>query len=47
MFHRSGFSIAMGNALDDVKVAANQVTRSNDDEGFAYAVENFILNLEN
>jgi Cof subfamily protein (haloacid dehalogenase superfamily) len=47
MFQRSGFSIAMGNALDDVKLAADQETRSNDDEGFAYAVENFILNLEN
>jgi Cof subfamily protein (haloacid dehalogenase superfamily) len=45
MFARSGFSIAMGNADDEVKHAAHEVTRSNDDEGFAYAVENFILNL--
>jgi hydroxymethylpyrimidine pyrophosphatase-like HAD family hydrolase len=45
MFARSGFSIAMGNADDEVKHTAHEVTRPNDEEGFAYAVENFILNL--
>jgi hypothetical protein len=43
MFERSGFSIAMGNAEDDVKAAAGEVTTSNEDEGFALAVEQFIL----
>jgi hypothetical protein len=43
MFERSGFSIAMGNAEDDVKAAAGEVTTSNEDEGFALAVERFIL----
>jgi hypothetical protein len=43
MFERSGLSIAMGNAEDDVKGSANEVTTSNEDEGFARAVEQFIL----
>lgn len=43
MFERSGLSIAMGNAEDDVKAAATHVTTSNEDEGFARAVETFIL----
>lgn len=43
MFRRSGFSIAMGNASEDVQRQASATTRSYDDEGFAYAVERFIL----
>lgn len=43
MFRRSGFSIAMGNASDEVKRQASAVTDSHDDEGFAKAVEMFIL----
>ena len=43
MFRRSGFSIAMGNASDDVKRQASATTDSYDDEGFAKAVERFIL----
>jgi Cof subfamily protein (haloacid dehalogenase superfamily) len=39
MFEVSGFSIAMGNATDEVKSHANRVTASNDEEGFAAAVE--------
>jgi Cof subfamily protein (haloacid dehalogenase superfamily) len=44
MFRRSGFSIAMGNASDEVKRQASATTESYDDEGFAHAVERFILN---
>jgi Cof subfamily protein (haloacid dehalogenase superfamily) len=44
MFRRSGFSIAMGNASDEVKRQASAVTESYDDEGFAHAVERYILN---
>ena len=40
---KSGLSIAMGNATDDVKKMATHVTTSNEDEGFAAAIE-FILN---
>jgi hypothetical protein len=43
MFERSGLSIAMGNAEDDVKAVAGEVTTSNEEEGFALAVEQFIL----
>jgi Cof subfamily protein (haloacid dehalogenase superfamily) len=43
MFRRSGFSIAMGNASDEVKRQASATTESYDDEGFAHAVERFIL----
>ena len=39
MFKRSGLSIAMGNATDDVKSEATHVTASNEAEGFARAVE--------
>jgi Cof subfamily protein (haloacid dehalogenase superfamily) len=44
MFRRSGFSIAMGNASDQVKAQADAVTESYNDEGFAKAVERFVLN---
>lgn len=43
MFRKSGFSIAMGNASDEVKAQASAVTDSNEDEGFANAVRKFIL----
>jgi hypothetical protein len=43
MFDHSGLSIAMGNADPEAKEAAHQVTRSSEDEGFAYAVEHFVL----
>lgn len=43
MFKRSGFSIAMGNASDEVKGKATAVTDSYNDEGFAKAMERFIL----
>ena len=43
MFAMSGLSIAMGNAAEDVKHAADVATTSNSEEGFANAVERFIL----
>lgn len=43
MFAHSGLSIAMGNADMQVQRAARRITTSNDDEGFAKAVERFIL----
>jgi len=43
MFKRSGFSIAMGNASDQVKAQASVATDSYNDEGFAKAMERFIL----
>jgi Cof subfamily protein (haloacid dehalogenase superfamily) len=43
MFKRSGFSIAMGNASEEVRQQASAVTESNDNDGFAKAVERFLL----
>ncbi len=43
MFGRSGLGIAMGNASEDVRRAARYITTSNEDEGFANAVEQYIL----
>jgi Cof subfamily protein (haloacid dehalogenase superfamily) len=43
MFRRSGFSIAMGNGSAAAKGAAHVVTRSNNEDGFAEAVERLIL----
>ena len=45
MFDVGGTSIAMGNASADVQRCARHVTTSNDDEGFANAVDWFILGL--
>jgi len=45
MFRQSGVSIAMGNALDDVKAQAKYVTKSNEEDGFAYAMDHFVLGL--
>ena len=43
MFAYAGLSIAMGNASAKVQRAARRVTTSNQDEGFANAVERFVL----
>lgn len=43
MFRASGFSIAMGNASDDVKAQASAATDSNENEGLANAVRRFIV----
>ena len=43
MFERSGMSIAMGNATEDVQRQATYVTASNEDEGFVRAIEQFVL----
>ena len=43
MFRKSGFSIAMGNASDEVKAQASVVTDSNENDGFAKAVRKFVL----
>ncbi|WP_249012133.1 Cof-type HAD-IIB family hydrolase [Conexibacter sp. DBS9H8] len=43
MFTPSGLSIAMGQADDEVKDAATHVTATNDEDGFAKAIDRFIL----
>jgi hydroxymethylpyrimidine pyrophosphatase-like HAD family hydrolase len=43
MFQKSGMSIAMGNASPEVQASATYVTSSNEQEGFAKAIEEFVL----
>jgi Cof subfamily protein (haloacid dehalogenase superfamily) len=43
MFEKSGVSIAMGNASPEVQSAATYVTTSNEEDGFANAMERFVL----
>ena len=43
MFERSGISIAMGQSSDEVKAAATHKTTSSEEEGFALAVERYVL----
>ena len=42
MFGKSGLSFAMGNATDEVKARATHVTDTNDNDGFAKAIERII-----
>ncbi len=39
MFAKSGLSFAMGNAEDNVKAQATRVTDSNENDGFAKAID--------
>jgi Cof subfamily protein (haloacid dehalogenase superfamily) len=43
MFEKSGMSIAMGNASPEVQAQANFVTAGNEQEGFAIAIDKYIL----
>jgi Cof subfamily protein (haloacid dehalogenase superfamily) len=43
MFEKSGMSIAMGNASESVQAEANFVSHTNEEEGFAHAMETFVL----
>lgn len=44
MIEAVGLGIAMGNAYDEVKNKAGFVTKSNNENGVAYAIEKFVLN---
>jgi Cof subfamily protein (haloacid dehalogenase superfamily) len=43
MFAKAGFSVAMGQAPEQVAAQADAVTLSNTEDGFAYAVDHLIL----
>jgi Cof subfamily protein (haloacid dehalogenase superfamily) len=43
MFAKSGLSIAMGQSSEEVKRGATHVTTSSEEEGFANAIERFVL----
>ncbi len=46
MFAHSGLSIAMGNSSTEVQRSARRVSTSNEQEGFANAVEKYVLPLK-
>ena len=43
MIREAGFGVAMSNAIDEVKAAADYVTLSNDEDGVAKAIEKYVL----
>ena len=43
MVKEAGFGVAMGNAEEEVKAAADYITLSNEEEGAAKAIERFAL----
>lgn len=43
MIRAAGLGVAMGNAEDDIKAIADAVTDTNDEDGFAKAVEKYAL----
>ncbi len=43
MFRKAGMSIAMGNASPEVKSQADHVTTANTEDGFAAAIEQYVL----
>lgn len=45
MLRRAGLGIAMGNAPDFIKAAADAVTETNENDGAAIAIERYALNL--
>lgn len=44
MIRYAGIGVAMGNAIDEVKEASQFVTKTNMEDGVAYAIEKFVLN---
>jgi hydroxymethylpyrimidine pyrophosphatase-like HAD family hydrolase len=43
MFRKAGLAVAMGNATDAVKRAAHATTLSNEEDGFAAAIERHVF----
>jgi len=43
MFRKAGFAVAMGNATDAVKSAAQATTLSNEEDGFAAAIDSYVF----
>ena len=44
MIEYAGVGVAMDNAIPAVKEAANFITKSNLEDGVAYAIEKYVLN---
>ena len=46
MIEYAGIGVAMGNASDEIRNLANFVTKSNEEDGVAYVIENFVKNIK-
>jgi len=44
MIEYAGLGVAMGNAEDEIKMLANFITKSNEEDGVAYVINKFIIN---
>ncbi|UQS84992.1 sugar-phosphatase [Apilactobacillus apisilvae] len=44
MIKYAGTGVAMGNGVDELKTVANKITKTNKENGVAYAIRNFVLN---
>lgn len=44
MIEYAGLGVAMGNADDEIKMLADFITKSNEEDGVAYVIEKFITN---
>lgn len=42
MIETAGISVAMGNAIEELKQKADYITKSNNESGIAYAIEHFL-----
>ena len=42
MLKSVGVGVAMGNAMENVKAVANDITQTNDEEGVAFAIKKYI-----
>lgn len=43
MIEYAGLGVAMGNAEDEIKMLANFITKSNEEDGVAYVIDKFIV----
>lgn len=46
MFEASGQAVAMGNATDDLKAKATYITATNDEDGVAQAIEQYVFAVQ-
>lgn len=44
MIEYAGLGVAMGNSKDDIKMLADFITKSNEEDGVAYVIDKFIIN---
>lgn len=44
MIEYAGLGVAMGNANDEIKMLADFITKSNEEDGVAYVIDKFIIN---